>query len=72
MNLIKFEIAFPIIQIKKAELLKQKSNILQLDKSFDKKDQEAEDIANEKIDSHEWESYLIPELVTNREIIYHD
>ena len=33
---------------------------------------QAEDIANEKIDSHEWESYLIPELVTNREIIYHD
>lgn len=39
MNLIKFKIAISIIQITKEELLKQKSNILQLDKSFDKKDQ---------------------------------
>lgn len=31
----------------------------------------AEDIANEKINSHEWESYLIPELTT-RQIIYHE
>ena len=31
----------------------------------------AEDIANEKIDNHEWESYLIPELTT-RQIIYHE
>lgn len=32
----------------------------------------AEEIAAEKVDNHEWESYLIPELVTNREIIYHE
>jgi hypothetical protein len=31
----------------------------------------AEDIASEKINSHEWESYLIPELTT-RKIIYHE
>lgn len=31
----------------------------------------AEDIAHEKINNHEWESFLIPELVT-REVIYHE
>lgn len=35
-----FKIVIPIIQIRKEELLKQKSNILTADSFFDKKDQE--------------------------------
>jgi hypothetical protein len=34
--------------------------------------EEAEEIASNKVDNHEWESYLIPELVTDRDIIYQD
>ena len=33
--------------------------------------EEAEEIASDKVNNHEWESYLIPELVTDRNIIYH-
>jgi hypothetical protein len=32
---------------------------------------EAEKFAEEKLDNGEWEAYLIPDLVTNRKIIYH-
>jgi len=33
---------------------------------------EAEKIAEEKIENGEWDAYLIPELVENREILYHE
>lgn len=31
----------------------------------------ADKIASEKVDNHEWESYLIPELIKDREVIFH-
>lgn len=34
--------------------------------------EEAERIAEEKLDNREWDAYLIPELVKNREILYHE
>lgn len=34
--------------------------------------EEAERIAEEKLENREWDAYLIPELVKNREILYHD
>lgn len=33
---------------------------------------DAERIANEKLDNGEWDSYLIPELIKDREVIYHN
>ena len=33
---------------------------------------EAERIAEEKIENGEWDAYLIPEIVKNKEILYHE
>jgi hypothetical protein len=32
----------------------------------------ANDYAEDKVESGEWDSYLIPELIEGTEIIYHD
>ena len=34
--------------------------------------EEAEKIAEEKLENGEWDAYLIPELVENRDILYHE